>query len=270
VRCNGQVRFDRMLDLATAIGAQKLATGHYARITRDEHGPLIARAADENKDQSYMLARVKPELLDRLWFPLAELDKPTVRQLAKQAKLAVAEKPESQDLCFLAGIQANDLLMRRGLREQPGDIVDMDGRVLGTHTGHHHFTIGQRRGLGVSATEPLYVIDKDPTNNRVTVGPKHALKTQTVHLENLTLHRPAEKVTHVKLRYRSEPVPCNLQSAVDVQSAICNLQSPFEAVTPGQTATLLENGGTILGCATIADRSTTVPTLLPLAASAHV
>jgi tRNA-specific 2-thiouridylase len=274
VRCNGQVRFDRMLDLAAALGAARLATGHYARIARDEHGPLIARAADANKDQSYMLARLDPELLDRLWFPLAELDKPTVRKLAKEARLAVAEKPESQDLCFLAGVQANDLLRRRGLDNRPGDIVDMDGRILGSHTGHHQFTIGQRRGLGVSATEPLYVIDKDPTTNRVTVGPKHALTTQTVQLEDLTLHRPAEQVTHVKLRYRSDPIPCNLQSAIHPQPATRNPQSveldaPFEAVTPGQTAVLLRHD-TIVGCATIADRSNTVPTLLPLAASAHV
>jgi len=269
VRCNGLVRFDRMLDLATSLGAARLATGHYARIARDEHGPLVAAAADSNKDQSYMLARLSPAILGRLWFPLAELEKPAVRELASRAKLAVADKPESQDLCFLAGIQATDLLKRRGLGAASGDIVSMDGEKLGTHDGHHLFTIGQRRGLGVSSTEPLYVIDKDPATNTVTVGPKHALKTQTVQLTDLVLHRPAGQVTHVKLRYRSDPVPCSLESARDVQSAICNLQSPFEAVTPGQTATFLENGA-ILGCATISDPSHTVPTLLPLAASAHV
>ena len=269
VRCNGLVRFDRMLDLAASLGSPRLATGHYARITRDDEGPLVSMAADANKDQSYMLARLNPALLDRLWFPLAELEKPAVRRLAAEAKLSVADKPESQDLCFLAGIDATSLLTRRGVTEREGAIVDMEGRELGTHTGHHHFTIGQRKGLGVSSTEPLYVIDKDPKTNTVTVGPKEALETQTVHLDDLILHRSAERVTHVKLRYRSEPIPCNLQTADDPQSAICNLQSPFEAVTPGQTAAFLENG-TVLGCATIGEPSHTVPTLLPLAVSAHV
>jgi len=265
VRCNGLVRFDRMLDLATALGAERLATGHYARIARDDQGPLVAAAADANKDQSYMLARLNPAILDRLWFPLAELDKPSVRVLAKQAKLAVAEKPESQDLCFLAGIQANDLLRRRGIEARPGDIVGIDGRSLGTHRGHHLFTVGQRRGLGISSTEPLYVIDKDATTNTVTVGPKSALKTQTVHLDDLILHRPAEQVTHVKLRYRSDAVV----STVDRRLSTVDLKTPFEAVTPGQTAVVLR-ANAVIGWGTITEPSNTVPTLLPLAAPAHV
>jgi len=263
VRCNGLVRFDRMLDLATSLGAARLATGHYARIARDEQGPLVAAAADANKDQSYMLARLSPAILDRLWFPLAELEKPAVRELASRAKLAVADKPESQDLCFLAGIQATDLLQRRGLGATKGDIVSMDGEKLGTHDGHHLFTIGQRRGLGVSSTEPLYVIDKDPATSTVTVGPKHALRTQTVHLDPVKLHRDADRVTHVKLRYRSEPIPCHLSPAT------CHLEAPFDGVTPGQTAVLLSNG-TVVGWGTISEPSNTVSTLLPLAASAHV
>jgi tRNA-uridine 2-sulfurtransferase len=265
VRCNGLVRFDRMLDLATSLGAARLATGHYARIARDEQGPLVSAAADANKDQSYMLARLNPSILDRLWFPLAELDKPAVRKLAAEAQLAVAEKPESQDLCFLAGIQANDLLRRRGLSGTEGDIVDMNGTKLGTHMGHHHFTVGQRRGLGVSSTEPLYVIDKDPRTNTVTVGPKHALKTQTVHLDPVTLHRSADQVTHVKLRYRSDPVPAD----VNCQLSTVNLEAPFDGVTPGQTAVLLSNA-TVVGWGTIAEPSNTVPVLLPLAVPAHV
>jgi tRNA-specific 2-thiouridylase len=265
VRCNGLVRFDRMLDLATSLGAARLATGHYARITRDDEGPLVSAAADANKDQSYMLARLDPALLDRLWFPLAELDKPSVRKLAAAAKLAVAEKPESQDLCFLAGIDAHSLLQRRGVKDNPGDIVDMDGAKLGTHEGHQHFTIGQRRGLGVSSTEPLYLIDKDPTTNTITVGPKEALKTRTVHLTDVILHRPAHRVTHVKLRYRSEPV----EATVDCRLSTVDLAVAFEAATPGQTAVFLENG-TVLGCATISEPSHTVPVSLPLAAPAHV
>jgi tRNA-specific 2-thiouridylase len=264
------VRFDAMLDLASALGAARLATGHYARIVRDDHGPLIAAAADSNKDQAYMLARVAPALLERLWFPLAELDKPRVRELAAEARLAVAEKPESQDLCFLSGVPAPDLLRRRGVPEQAGDIVDAAGNKLGTHKGHHHFTIGQRKGIGVAATGALYVLHKDPRTNTVTVGPKEALETTTVQLDPVELHRPAGVVTHVKLRYRSDPVACTLNPAAgDGPTAALTLHEPFDAATPGQTAVLLRDGS-VVGWGTIADPSNTVHFTLPLALPAHV
>jgi tRNA-specific 2-thiouridylase len=263
VRCNGMVRFDSMLDLADSLGAARLATGHYARIARDDHGPLVAAAADANKDQSYMLARLDPALLDRLWFPLAELDKPRVRELAAEARLAVAEKPESQDLCFLSGIAANDLLSRSGLTDRPGPVVDMDGNTIGTHSGHHNFTVGQRRGLGISSNEPLYVVGKDARTNTVTVGPKGALDTTTVHLSDVQLHRPADQVTHAKLRYRSEPIECR------VDSGTLTLETPFAGATPGQTAVLLRHGA-VIGAATIADPFNTVQATLPLAPPAHV
>jgi tRNA-specific 2-thiouridylase len=272
VRCNGLVRFDAMLDLAARLGAARLATGHYARIVRDADGPLIAAAADSNKDQAYMLARLNPELLDSLWFPLAELAKPRVRALAKEAKLSVAEKPESQDLCFLAGMPGPDLLRRRGLQSRPGPIVDSDGNELGTHNGHHLFTVGQRKGIGVSAPEPLYVIHKDARTNTVTVGPKSELKTQTIHLENLVLHRPAEQVTHVKLRYRSDPISavCRLPTTADCGLPSAHLDDPFEAATPGQTAVLLRNDE-IIGWGMIVQPSNTVHLALPLARTpAHV
>src|SRR4051794_27522636 len=151
VRCNGHVRFDAMLALAGDLGAARLATGHYARIERDEHGPLIATAADPRKDQSYMLAKLDPAQLERLWFPLAELDKPRVRELAREAALPVAERPESQDLCFLAGTNAPDFLSRHGGgTPKPGAIVHVDGRTLGEHEGQHRFTVGQRRGTKVA------------------------------------------------------------------------------------------------------------------------
>jgi tRNA-specific 2-thiouridylase len=218
-----------------------------------------------------MLARLDPGLLDSLWFPLAELDKPTVRKLAAEAKLSVADKPESQDLCFLAGVPGPDLLQRRGLSSEPGPIVDTEGTILGRHNGHHLFTVGQRKGIGVAATEPLYVIKKDARTNTVTVGPRSELGTQTVHLENLKLHRPAEEVTHVKLRYRSDPIPanCQLPTPANCQPPTANLSTPFEAATPGQTAVLLRHDA-VIGCATIADGSNTVLVSLPLATPTHV
>ena len=153
VSCNGHVRFDAMLDLARRLGAARLATGHYARIAHDGHGPLIRSAADPRKDQSYMLARLDPAELARLSFPLGSLTKDAVRALAREAGLPVADKRESQDLCFVAGLGGRGFLRRHGgarLRERPGPIVDRDGRVLGRHEGQHQFTVGQRRGLDIS------------------------------------------------------------------------------------------------------------------------
>src|SRR5687768_2317095 len=184
VRCNGEVRFDAMLDLATALGAARLATGHYARIARDEHGPLIREAADPAKDQSYMLAKLDPALLDRVSFPLGGLTKDAVRQLARDAGLPVADKRESQDLCFVAGLGGRAFLQRHGgprLR-RPGEIVDQRGTVLGRHEGQHNYTVGQRRGLDVGGPQPLYVLRRDAAANRVVVGPRAALATRRVRL----------------------------------------------------------------------------------------
>src|SRR4051812_40951555 len=191
VRCNGIVRFDAMLALAESLGAARLATGHYARIAWDEHGPLVRAAVDANKDQSYMLARLKPEALRRIWFPLGELEsKDDTRAIARAHDLPVAEKPESQDLCFLAGTHPRAFLKRHGgIADTRGPILDEDGNSLGEHDGQHRFTIGQRRGIGVAAPVPLYVVNKDADSNTVTVGPKESLETSEIELENLTLYR---------------------------------------------------------------------------------
>ena len=243
VRCNGLVRFDEMLALADRLGAARLATGHYARIARDASGPLIQAAADPRKDQAYMLARLDPGLLERLWFPLGELEKPRVRELAREAGLPVADKPESQDLCFLAGIGRDDLL-RRHIEPRAGEIADEEGRVLARHAGQERFTVGQRRGIGVASPEPLYVLRKDARSGRVTVGPKRALATRRVQLRELRLHRPADRVDRVKLRYRSSPVEC------EVEGDVIRLHEDVHGVAPGQTACLL-GGDRVVGWGTI-------------------
>jgi tRNA-specific 2-thiouridylase len=241
VRCNGHVRLDAMLDFADRLGAATLATGHYARRTPDG---LLRLAADPAKDQTYMLAALSRDALARLRFPLGEHRKDEVRALAREAGLAVARKPDSQDLCFLAGTGRAAFLARHGgLRERPGDIVDRDGSVLGRHGGHHGFTVGQRKGLGVAAGEPLYVLATDPRANTVTVGPRAQLATRTVRVRGLRMH--GGEPDAVRLRYRSPAVGCRLDGEQ------VHLTGPFDGAAPGQTAVFLA-GDAIVGCATIA------------------
>jgi tRNA-specific 2-thiouridylase len=255
--CNGEVRIAAMIDLAERLGADRLVTGHYARIVDDGSGPLLAAASDRNKDQSYMLAALPPALLDRLRFPLTELSKPEVRAIAARHGLAVAKKPESQDLCFLAG-QGKSRFLRRhgGLGEREGVVLDGAGRKIGRHRGHHNFTVGQRRGIGVSAPEPLYVLATDAAANTVTVGSRAELAARRVTIRDATLHRDGERVDAVKLRYRATPIPASVSDAVSGRHAELDLAlgESFDAATPGQAAVLL-SGEAIVGHGTISAAS---------------
>jgi len=250
IACNGEVRIAAMVDLAERLGAARLVTGHYARIIEDGHGPLLSAAADERKDQSYMLAALPPALLDRLRFPLTELTKPEVRAIAARHGLSVAKKPESQDLCFLSGQGKADFLRRHGgLREREGELLDRTGRAVGRHRGHHNFTVGQRRGIRVSAPEPLYVLAKDGEANTVTVGTRRELLARTVRLRDAVLHRGGAAVDAVRLRYRSRPVPAAVEGAAGTGShaeLAVELGESFAGVSPGQTAVLL-SGEAIVG-----------------------
>ncbi len=251
-RCNGHVRLDAMLELADQLGCSELATGHYARTAErdDERGPLLRQAADAAKDQTYMLAALSPASLKRMRFPLGALTKPQVRELAAAEGLPVAGKADSQDLCFLAGTDRGRFLARHGgVAAATGEIVDQAGAVLGRHAGQHLFTIGQRRGLGVARGEPLYVLEKHAASNRVVIGPRAALATTRVPVRGARLHRPAERVDRVKLRYHSAPLRARVAGS-DRSRMTLELREPVAGAAPGQLACLMD-GELVVGWGTI-------------------
>jgi tRNA-specific 2-thiouridylase len=241
VRCNGSVRIDGMLELAARLGASQLVTGHYARV-RDG---FLRVAAYPEKDQSYSLAALDPVTLARLRFPLGELRKGEVRELAGRHGLPVAAKRDSQDLCFLAGGGREAFLTRHGnLGERDGALLDRHGAVVGSHRGAHRYTVGQRRGLGVGGGTPLYVLATDADANTVTVGPREALATRTVPVRNPVIHR--QSFDRVRLRYRQRPLPCST-----LRDGSLELAEPAYGVAPGQLACLMD-GELVVGHATIA------------------
>jgi tRNA-uridine 2-sulfurtransferase len=256
VGCNGHVRLDAMIELADRLGCAALATGHYARTAEqtDARGPLLRAAADPAKDQTYMLAALQPTSLARLRFPLGDLHKHEVRQIAATAGLPVASKADSQDLCFLAGTTRQRFLARHGdIPSQPGEIVTQDGTHLGTHDGQHLFTVGQRRGLHVHHDQPLYVLDKDPNTATVTVGTKPQLSTHRVAIRAARLHRDGTRVDRVKLRYRSRPLRANVlndPAAGRHRTLQLSLDDPAEGPAPGQLACLMD-GDLVVGWGTI-------------------
>jgi tRNA-specific 2-thiouridylase len=254
IGCNGHVRLDAMLTLADRLGAATLATGHYARVTDDG---LLRAAADAQKDQTYMLAALSRRSLARLRFPLGDLTKPEVRAIASERDIVVAQRPDSQDLCFLAGTDRAAFLTRHsGLAPVPGEVVDESGRVLATHPGHELFTVGQRRGFGDvrgGDHQPLFVIAKDSVANRLVVGPRAALDTERVRVRGARLHGDGARVNQVKLRYQSAPLPARLSAPAEPglhRELTLELEEPVSGAAPGQLAALMD-GDVIVGWATI-------------------
>jgi tRNA-specific 2-thiouridylase len=252
VRCNGNVRLDAMLELADRLGSETLATGHYARVS---DGPLLRTATDAAKDQSYVLSALAPDSLARLRFPLGEMRKPEVRELAQRAGLAVAGKRDSQDLCFLAGTRHGAFLERHGgLGRRPGPIIDREGRVLGEHAGAHVFTVGQRHGLGIGGTDPLYVLGTDTHANTVTVGPRDELLVQGMAVREATLHRDGGCVDGVRVRSHGRRLACRLsgQPRAGRHARVrLELEQPVERTAPGQIACMYA-GDVVVGHGTIA------------------
>jgi len=238
VRCNGSFRFAALLAFARRAGAERLATGHYARIVDHRRRRLLARAADTEKDQSYMLGRLDPGMLGRLWFPLGEQTKAETRAEAEQAGLDVARRPESQEACFLGGGDYRDFLLRHGLEAETGEIVDEDGSLVGTHEGFWRFTPGQRRGLGVAAGAPVFALRSEPATNTVVVGPRGSLARRTVTASG-RLYVPLSRAV-VKLRYRSPSVPAVVEPLE--RGFRLRLDDPVYGVAAGQAAVLYESG----------------------------
>jgi len=245
--CNNHVKFDPLLVTARQIGADRLATGHYARIRHNEATGRyeLLRALDGSKDQTYFLFGLKQEQMSRTDFPLGELDKSAVREIARRAALPVAEKPESQEICFVpSGNYVKFIaayLGERGeeLSREEGYLVTTSGEVIGRHHGVHNYTVGQRKGLGIAAGRPLYVVELDHAANRVIVGDDSELRTSVCEIQDVNwisfavLDAPVR--ASIKIRHRHEPAAATIEP-IDAGSARVVFDEPQRAITPGQAA----------------------------------
>jgi tRNA-uridine 2-sulfurtransferase len=250
-RCNGSFRFAELLAFARRIGATRLATGHYARLLEHRGRLLLGRGADEEKDQSYMLARLDPRHLPRLSFPLGGWTKVQTRAYAAAHGLAAAERAESQEACFLAGGDYRTFLERHGLEARDGPVVDEEGHELGRHAGYWRFTPGQRKGLGIATGEPLYALGADARTNTVVVGPRERLGRSAIGVRSGRLFVPVERAD-VKLRHRSPGAPGRIETRARGFHVL--LDSPAYGVAPGQAAVLYE-GEAVVGAGLIASAS---------------
>ena len=246
LKSNGCFRFAELLSFAACAGCDRLATGHYARIAEHRGRLLLHRGADPAKDQSYMLARIDPRKLGRVWFPLGEQDKESTRGEAERAGLAVARRAESQEACFLAGDDYRAFLSRHGVAPRAGAIVDAAGATVGSHAGHWTFTPGQRKGIGISAPKPLYVLESDARTNTVVVGEREALARTRIAASGVLYADVAR--ADAKLRYRSHPVAADVVRRPGGFDLV--LDEPSYGVARGQAAVLYE-GDAVVGCGLI-------------------
>jgi tRNA-specific 2-thiouridylase len=252
VDCNRTVKFRDLLETARDLGADILATGHYVTSRAlPQGGRSLFRPLDLSRDQSYFLYATTREQIDMLRFPLGETTKPEVRALAESFGLKVADKPDSQDICFVPTGRYTDIVEKlRPEAAEPGEIVHLDGRVLGRHNGVMRYTIGQRKGLGIASSEPLYVVGIDAGARRVMVGPRNALGVSVVRVDELNwlgdepieAALDADRELHVKVRSTRSPVPGHLAREPDGTVAV-HLHAMEEGVAPGQACVFYEDGG---------------------------
>jgi len=255
--CNNHLKFDQLLIVARQIGADTLATGHYARVEFDETRSrwLLKRPADVAKDQTYFLFGLTQEQLSRTIFPLGGMTKPEVRELARKHGLALAEKPDSQEICFVPGGDYKRFLdaylaeQGESLPDTSGELVTADGQVVGEHHGIHNFTIGQRKGLGVATGSPLYVIQIKGAAGQIVVGHSEDLYSRTLRAKRVNLIAVEDvkepmRVT-VKIRHRHEPAPATLEKSAE-DELLVTFDEPQRAITPGQAAVFYD-GEIVLG-----------------------
>ena len=255
--CNNHLKFDQLLIVAQQIGADCVATGHYAQVTFDEETGrwLLKRPADKSKDQTYFLFGLTQEQLSRTMFPLGGMTKPEVRELARKHALVIAEKPDSQEICFVPGGDykrfLDAYLAEQGEPplETPGEMVTTDGRVIGEHSGIHNFTVGQRKGLGVATGSPLYVLQIKGDTREVIVGKdeelySRSLRTHRVNLISVAELREPMRVA-VKIRHRHQPAPAMIE-ATGPDQILVSFDDPQRAITPGQAAVFYD-GDTVVG-----------------------
>ncbi|MDQ3471845.1 MAG: tRNA 2-thiouridine(34) synthase MnmA [Pseudomonadota bacterium] len=262
--CNQGVKFTDLIAFARELGADCLATGHYVRRIVNAGRPELHRGADPRRDQSYFLYGTTPEQLDFLRFPLGDLPKSEVREIALEQGLAVASKPDSQDICFVPDGDYAGLVKRmRPETDVPGDVVDLDGRVLGRHRGVVHFTVGQRRGIEIGGSpEPLYVVRIEPEARQIVVGPRAALAVERMRIEDLSWLGEDQRQVSVKVRSLAPAVPAL------IEGEWVRFATPEYGVAPGQAAVFYD-GSRVLGGGWIAEtRAVELDERLPLAASA--
>jgi len=255
--CNNHLKFDQLLIVAKQIGADLLATGHYARVEFDETRGrwLLKRAADLSKDQTYFLFGLTQEQLSRTLFPLGEMTKPEVRDLARRYGLALAEKPDSQEICFVPGGDYKNFLdaylaeKGEALPDTAGELVTADGEVIGEHSGIHNFTVGQRKGLGVATGSPLYVIRIKGDSRQVVVGGPGDLYSNTLRARRINLisveDLSAPMRVAVKIRHRHEAAPATIEKS-GADETLVTFDEPQRAITPGQAAVFYD-GDIVVG-----------------------
>ncbi len=255
--CNNHLKFDQLLIVARQIGAERIATGHYAQVERDDRTGrwLLKRPVDKSKDQTYFLFGLTQEQLSRTLFPLGGMTKPEVRELARKYGLVIAEKPDSQEICFVPGGDykafLNAYLAEQGdaLPETAGEMVTSDGRVIGEHHGVHNFTVGQRKGLGVATGSPLYVIQINHETRQVVVGGDEELYSRRLRASRINLISVAElrepMRVAVKIRHKHEPASALIEGSGPGQ-VLVTFDEPQRAITPGQAAVFYD-GDVVVG-----------------------
>jgi tRNA-uridine 2-sulfurtransferase len=253
VRCNDWLKFGKLAKYAEAIGADFVASGHYARVGTDPASgePALMRGVDHRKDQSYVLFGMSRQTLAHTLLPIGEFEKPRVREMAHELNLPVYNKPDSQEICFVPNQDYAGLVKRRSPETfREGDLVNTSGEKMGTHAGHQHFTIGQRRGVGVALGHPIYVVDIDASSNRVTVGEKDALLKRTLLAQQINILSDRLKTASdlpctAKIRYNHSPQPARVTRSSDDELRV-TFTDAQPAITPGQ-AVVLFDGDVVLG-----------------------